>query len=323
MKFTDENGVEIECTPEEYIQLSKLKSKKEEPTYIRGKYKKRKYTPQQKPKSYIVSNKPLTINGWNNRMEKIATFLKSEPRAYTLNRLLKTLNLPLGNTATKMRKMLAGHNIILSTDIGKWKCYYHSIHNINDVVLNDTRKVPKKYKKLTKQAKKTDGRVVRMRFISKRTAWLQKHYQWSREKSMTWAAQEWNRKGKIEKVQVDTPLTEIGQETIEKKTKILQKLQQSQSQKDFKVVEDFPTIYRLENNNIKEGLKQHISQLIANKTRLGYFDIKELCGFNTGLDWRYFINDFIRKKAQIANYFNVSDKFKHVRINGYDYLTYK
>ena len=321
MKFTDENGVEIECTPEEYIQLSKLKSKKEEQPYSHRNYKKRKYTPQPKLKGYIASNKPLSINGWNIRMEQIATFLKSKPRAYSLNRLLKTLGLPLGNTATKMRKMLAGHNIILSTNIGKMKCYYHCIHNIDDVVLNNERKVPKKYKKLTKQAKKTDGRVIRMRFISHRTAWLQKHYQWNREKSMTWAAQEWNRKGKIEKVQVDTPLTEIGQATVEKKAKILQKLQQSQ--KNFKVVEDFPTIYRLEDNNIKEGLKQHISQLIANKTRLGYFDIKELCGFNTGLDWRYFINDFIRKKTQIANYFNVSDKFKHVRINGYDYLIYK
>lgn len=93
--------------------------------------------------------------------------------------------------------------------------------------------------------------------------------------------------------------------------------------KEVKIIEEFPTFQTInkEFGILIENMAKHI---IANKgSRLNYLNTKEILDIENGRVWHDFVVEFLAKSNKIAEYFNVPNKFKHVRTNdGYDLIEY-
>lgn len=87
----------------------------------------------------------------------------------------------------------------------------------------------------------------------------------------------------------------------------------------------FPNVYVIKNLEELETLCKHT---IANKTKITYFDVKDLLGLKdnlhwNGIFWREFCYSLIQKSKQITDYFGAKGKFIMVTENSYDVIKYE
>jgi len=90
------------------------------------------------------------------------------------------------------------------------------------------------------------------------------------------------------------------------------------------VPENFPTFESISKdfNTLLESIVKHI---VANKgSKLNFLNTKDILDVQDGKQWHNFVAEFMTKSQMIADYFNVPNKFKHLRTNeGYDVLIYE
>ena len=151
---------------------------------------------------------------------------------------------------------------------------------------------------------KNPATVERMTFMSNRATHLMRQdIHMSRERAFQIAGQEWTQKGRIIKVKVEEEKTESKPKPIDD------------------IPDDFPSLYNLEPLVLMK-VKDVISDLISREGKIGYFDLKGICGWESAHDWLFFIRHFGEKTIEVAKFFCVSDKFSHKKIGDYDYITY-
>lgn len=94
-------------------------------------------------------------------------------------------------------------------------------------------------------------------------------------------------------------------------------------QKKAVVPENFPEFDSISHDfqALIEGITKHI---IANKgTKLSYPNTKDILDISDGRDWHDFVAEFMTKSKAICDYFNVLNKFKHIREQDkYDVIIY-
>jgi hypothetical protein len=94
-------------------------------------------------------------------------------------------------------------------------------------------------------------------------------------------------------------------------------------QKNAVVPENFPVFESISKDfqALIESITKHI---IANKgTKLNYLNTKDILDISDGRAWHDFVAEFMTKSNQICEYFNVENKFKHIREQEkYDVIVY-
>lgn len=152
-----------------------------------------------------------------------------------------------------------------------------------------TEPIPKSIS--TNNDDKPNKGISRHKFMKERTKYLQiQDPRMSMEKAMGIAAGEWDRKGRIVKSKVS--------------------------------VDSFPALYGV-SPSAESKVIDIISNCIANKGKLGYFDFKNACNWENANTWLYFIRNFMYCKTEIAEYFSSPDKFCHKKVGNYDYIFYE
>jgi hypothetical protein len=95
-------------------------------------------------------------------------------------------------------------------------------------------------------------------------------------------------------------------------------------QKKAVVPENFPEFESVARDfqALIEGITRHI---IANKSsKLSYLNTKDILDISDGRQWHDFVAEFMTKSNQICEYFNVQNKFKHLREQEkYDIIIYE
>ena len=97
----------------------------------------------------------------------------------------------------------------------------------------------------------------------------------------------------------------------------------STSTKNNSIPDKFPSFENVEKQfePLVESITKHI---IANKgSKLSYPNTKDILDISNGREWHNFVAEFMIKSNLIAEYFNVPNKFKHIRDNDrYDIIIY-
>jgi hypothetical protein len=92
----------------------------------------------------------------------------------------------------------------------------------------------------------------------------------------------------------------------------------------YTIIENFPTFETISKdfNTLIESLTKHI---IANKgAKLSYLQVKDVLDIEDGRKWHDFVAEFMTKSGIISDYFNVPNKFKHLReMEKYDIIVYE
>lgn len=156
----------------------------------------------------------------------------------------------------------------------------------------------------TKKTRNVSNPELQRRRFSMSRAWalIKQNPSLSFERAMQQANQEWAAKGQIQKVRVDDEPP---------KKKIVDD-----------IPDEFPQINSVADSLILMKIKDIISECISVEGKIGYFALKDICGWYSGVQWLHFIEDFMSKKEQIAKFFCVPDKFNRKKIGEYDYLVY-
>ena len=89
------------------------------------------------------------------------------------------------------------------------------------------------------------------------------------------------------------------------------------------IPDKFPSFENVEKQfePLVESITKHI---IANKgSKLSFPNTKDILDISNGREWHNFVAEFMIKSPKIAEYFNVPNKFKHIRDNEkYDIIIY-
>jgi hypothetical protein len=95
------------------------------------------------------------------------------------------------------------------------------------------------------------------------------------------------------------------------------------TQKKAIVPENFP-IFESINHDFNTLLESIVKHIIANRgTKLTFLNTKDILDISDGRAWHDFVAEFMTKSNQICEYFNVANKFKHLREQDkYDVIIY-
>lgn len=173
-----------------------------------------------------------------------------------------------------------------------------------------------------KQQKKVDGRknrIVPRYQIEAGLKAIDKYHKFTKERSITYqkngynepdsrrmAIADWHKQGHT---QIQTqPTTEYKPTTQQIKAK---------------VPENFPEFETISHdfNTLLEGITKHI---VGNQgTKLTFLNTRDILDIENGRAWHNFVMEFMVKSPQIAEYFNVPNKFKHIRNGDFDIIIYE
>ena len=271
MKFTDMNGIEIECSPAEYLELQGSQSQSQSQPL------KKIFKPKKKIKS------GRTVD-WKERMIIVKQYLESNSdKSFSISGISNHFKFGCGDASMILKRKLINDNDVKKI-IKRSRIKFAS---------KEFRKIKKlDYNSKVSKPKIEDMRVKRLNFINSRCKNLQiQDIHMSRDKALSIASSEWKNKGKIVKVKVETE------------------------------DDTFPPLYGVTAKS-EPTVIARISECISHGRNIGYFDLKEVCEWKSGVTLVYFINSFMNNKTKIAKFFSVPDKFRTEKINNYDYIIY-
>jgi len=280
MKFITKEGDEIECTPEEYIQLKKLETKP-------------KYSPKEKK------------NNKKSKSQKIREIVNSG-KAHNTTELIREMG--MYNTPNNRKRIGRIFSKIYPKHSAPshWQ-YQRSKH---DNIYKRENKQKKENKKINKNLSEAEKQKrARSSFIFSRANSLMKNnHEINRQKAFIIASQEWFQKAPIGKVGNKVDIKQQHPNTSKAYTFNKNIISKKEEQNKF------PEIPGIE-KDFNIILKGMIANCIKTNQPLTYDVCSPTFDIRGKIEWNEFLVNIIKLSSKISKCFNVENRFKI--IDGY------
>jgi len=189
-------------------------------------------------------------------------------------------------------------------------------------ITNRNRHISKHYKKKVKTTK--TKRIVPRETIEKGLNGIREYWKYVKARKQAYIEAGYKPKNATKMAKNDWASKKMGQTIYSAFTTPTTKItQNSTNNKKVDIMEKFPSFENVDKQfePLVESITKHI---IANKgSKLSYPNTKDTLDISNGREWHNFVAEFMIKSQAIAEYFNVPNKFKHIRDNEkYDIIIY-